>query len=125
MLIAAQLFITLITITILFQLALALGMPWGHLAMGGRYPGQFPPAMRVAAVVQILILAALGVIVAIRAGLVFPTWFPLSTRLIWVVVAFCGVSTVLNLITPSKWERIIWAPVNILLLISVLIIALQ
>ena len=35
-----------------FQLALALGAPWGAYAMGGAYSGRFPPALRVAAVVQ-------------------------------------------------------------------------
>ncbi|MSP57207.1 MAG: hypothetical protein EXR69_16670, partial [Myxococcales bacterium] len=41
-----------------FQVALALGAPWGELAMGGAFPGRFPPAMRVAAVVQGALLAA-------------------------------------------------------------------
>ena len=26
-----------------FQVALAAGMPWGEYAMGGAFPGQFPP----------------------------------------------------------------------------------
>ena len=30
-----------------FQIALALGAPWGAYAMGGAFPGQFPPTMRV------------------------------------------------------------------------------
>lgn len=36
--------------SIAFQLALALGAPWGEYAMGGRYPGRFPPGLRLAAV---------------------------------------------------------------------------
>lgn len=44
---------------ILFQLGLALGAPWGACAMAGRYPGRFPPRIRVAALVQGLILAGL------------------------------------------------------------------
>lgn len=32
-----------------FQLALALGAPWGTYVMGGTFPGSFPPAMRAAA----------------------------------------------------------------------------
>jgi hypothetical protein len=32
-----------------FRLALAAGAPWGEYAMGGRFPGRFPPAMRAAA----------------------------------------------------------------------------
>lgn len=37
-----------------FQIAIALGAPWGEYAMGGATPGRFPPPMRVAAVVQAL-----------------------------------------------------------------------
>ena len=37
------------TIIILFQLALAAGSPWGEYAMGGAFPGQLPPALRLAA----------------------------------------------------------------------------
>ena len=48
----AYLFAFLTLIIFLFQIALAAGMPWGHLAMGGRYPGKFPPNMRVGAVIQ-------------------------------------------------------------------------
>jgi hypothetical protein len=40
-------------LTVLFQLALACGAPWGHLAMGGgKYPGVFPVPLRIAAVVS-------------------------------------------------------------------------
>ena len=30
---------------VVFQLALAAGAPWGAYAMGGAFPGQFPPAL--------------------------------------------------------------------------------
>jgi len=36
----AYLFVFLTLIRVLFQLALAGGMPWGILVMGGRYPGK-------------------------------------------------------------------------------------
>lgn len=36
----AYLFALVTLITVLFQFALAAGMPWGNLAMGGRYPGK-------------------------------------------------------------------------------------
>jgi hypothetical protein len=29
-----------------FQIALAVGAPWGEFAMGGAFPGQFPPEMQ-------------------------------------------------------------------------------
>ena len=119
----AYLFALAASITVLFQLALAAGMPWGHLAMGGRYPGTFPPAMRVGAIVQAVLIAFLAIIVLSNAGVAFPGLFVLSNTLIWFAVAISAISLVMNLITPSKWERILWAPVALLMTVSSLVVA--
>ena len=120
----AYLFAFLALIVFLFQIALAAGMPWGHLAMGGRYPGKFPPNMRIGAVVQGALIAFLGMIVLSHAGVAFPGLANLSNYLIWVAVAISVISLVLNLITQSKWERILWAPVGLLMTVSSLVVAL-
>ena len=74
---------------IAFQLALALGAPWGRYAMGGAFPGRFPPKMRVAAVVQAVLIALLAIAVLSCAGLVVPELAVAYPWLIWVaVVAF-------------------------------------
>jgi hypothetical protein len=101
-----------------FQVALASGAPWGAYAMGGAFPGQFPPELRIAAVVQAVLLLALTGVVLARAGLALPGWSRAARWLIWIVVAFSVISLILNLITPSAGERAIWAPVALLLLIS-------
>jgi len=108
---------------IAFQIALAAGAPWGAYAMGGAFPGQFPPELRVAAIVQAVLLAGLAAVILARAGLILPGWSRASRWLAWVVVAFSVVSFVLNLITPSAGERAIWAPTAFLLLISSLVVA--
>jgi hypothetical protein len=115
---------TVVTVGIVaFQIALALGAPWGAYAMGGAFPGQFPPAMRVAALVQAVVLVALAGIVLARAGVALPRWSRGSRRWIWVVVAFSSLSLLLNLITPSPGERMIWAPVGFVLLVCSLVVA--
>src|SRR5687767_15877202 len=105
-----------------FQIALAAGAPWGEYAMGGAFPGQFPPALRIAALIQAALLVGLAVIVLARAGLL-ATWSRASRWLIWVVVGFSALSFVLNLITPNAGERAIWAPIAFLLLISSAVVA--
>lgn len=122
--IAAIIFAVGVAGAIAFQLALALGAPWGAYAMGGKFPGRFPPAMRVGAVVQSVILALLAAVVLVRAGLVFepsvaPAW------LMWVVVAFSVVSLVLNAITSSARERRLWLPVTVVMVASSLVVAVQ
>lgn len=108
----------------LFQLALAAGAPWGRLAMGGRFPGRFPPAMRAAALVQIAVYGLMGAIVFARAGIALPGMFDFSRTAVWVVVALMAVAVLLNLITSSKWERRLWAPVAALMLAACVRVAL-
>ena len=110
---------------IAFQIALALGAPWGEYAMGGAYSGQFPPELRVAAIVQAVILAGLALVVLARAGIALPTWSRMSRWLVWVVVAFSALSLVLNIITPSAGERVIWAPVALIMLVSSVTVAVS
>jgi hypothetical protein len=105
-----------------FQIALAAGAPWGAYAMGGASPGQFPPALRIAAVIQAVLLAGMAAVILARAGLVLPGWSQVSHGLVWIVVAITALSLVLNLITPSAGERAIWLPILSLLLISSLIV---
>jgi hypothetical protein len=83
-----------------------------------------PRAMRVSAVGQAALLAALAVYVLSAAGLVLASMAGTLPWLIWAVVAFSALSLVLNAITPSAGERRIWVPVAIVLLVTSLIVAL-
>ena len=109
---------------VLFQVALALGAPWGAYAMGGAFPGRFPPAMRVAALVQAVAIGVLGVIVLSAAGIVFPSVVAAVPWLVWVPVGVAAVSLMLNAASRSAGERRIWVPVAVLLLVSSLAVAL-
>ena len=120
---AARVFAALTGVVCLFQLALAAGMPWGAYAMGGAFPGVMPTPMRVAAVVQVVVLAAVALVVLSRAGLMLPAWRRAAGFLVYVIVALLGISVVLNLITPSAMERLIWAPVAAVLFLSALRVA--
>jgi hypothetical protein len=108
-----------------FQLALALGAPWGSYAMGGKFPGKYPPHMRFVSVVQAVILALIALVALSRVDLALPQWSSVSVWLIWAVVAFSAVIFVLNLITPSAGERRIWVPVTFLLLICSIVVAIE
>ena len=123
--IAALMYAILSIAVVAFQVALAAGAPWGAFAMGGAFPGQFPPSLRIAALVQAILLIALAAVVLARAGILLPRWSRVSRWLIWFVVAFAALSFVLNLITPSAGERAIWAPVGLLLLISSGVVAFK
>jgi len=110
---------------IVFQLALALGAPWGRYAMGGVFPGRFPPRMRFAAIVQAGLIALLTVTVLSAAGVVLPDVAATFPWLIWVAVLVSGVAVVLNAISRSAGERRIWVPVASVLLVTSLLVALD
>lgn len=117
--IQAIVFIVLTAIVIVFQACLAAGLPWGAASMGGKFPGKYPPKMRVVAVINIFVLWLIAAIVLTRAKMLFTLFFSFSETAIWVVVVFFAIGTVMNTITPSKIERI-WAPVaGIQLIISI------
>ena len=109
---------------IAFQVALALGAPWGAVAMGGAHPGTLPPAMRVAALVQAALLGVLAVVVLSSAGVLLPSLSQAAPWLVWVAVAVSALSVVLNAISRSVGERRIWVPVTLVLLASSLTVAL-
>ena len=122
--ILAALYALVTTIVVGFQVALALGAPWGTYAMGGAFPGRLPRSMRVVALLQAFILATLAVIVLGNAGVMDVPAVKDLPWLIWVPVAVSAVAVVLNASTRSVGERRIWLPVALVLLVSSLGVAL-
>lgn len=94
-----------------FQLAIALGAPWGRAAFGGavEQPGI---ELRASSVVAVVIWSAAALVVLKRVG--FSIWAPLPKRAlpaaVWALLGLSFVSIVLNAITPSDLERAIWLP---------------
>ena len=122
--VAAYVFAFLACVVVCFQICLAVGAPWGHLAMGGRWPGKFPPLLRVLAVVQMGVILGMAWVMLVRAGILHPDWFEFSKNAIWAVVGVCSLSALGNVATPSKWERILWGPVAVLMLVCSAVVAL-
>lgn len=110
---------------IAFQSALALGAPWGAYAMGGAFPGVYPPRLRVAAIVQGAVIGVFASVVLSASGVVLPALHASYPWLVWVVVAFSGLGVVLNAISRSAGERRIWVPVTLVMLASSLLVALD
>lgn len=106
-----------------FQVALAAGAPWGERAMGGRYPGRLPPAIRVMEVVQAAVQGLLALVVLDAAGIVALGWTVAHPWLPWVPVAVALLSTILNAVTRSRPERRTWLPVASVMLLASLVVA--
>ena len=124
MTVPVALFLFFALIGSIFQLALALGAPLGEFTLGGKYPGKLPPKIRVAALFQILVMGLFVTIVLTRAGLILPSLADASRVAIWFVAGFFVLGSIANLSSPSQKEKRLWGPVNILMLILSVLIAL-
>lgn len=118
---AAYLYVALAGVAALFQIALAIGAPWGQLALGGRYQGRLPPLVRLLALVQVFVITGMALVVASRAGI---TGIPAGPRWVfWLVLLLTAASSVGNLTTPSRPERLVWGPVTMVMLLAAAVVA--
>lgn len=122
--VAAIVYFLATVVVVAFQVALAAGAPWGEMAMGGRNPGRLPPPMRVAAVVQAIVLAMLALTVLDAADVLALGWTTSFSWAAWLPVVFAAISVAVNAISPSPRERRLWVPVGLVLLVSSTIVAL-
>ncbi len=121
--VAAYVYLALALVVAAFQTTLVAGAPWGKLTWGGQHPGKLPPSMRVAALLSGVLMVGFAVIVVGRAGLALEELSSYWRIGIWVVVAYSVLGVVANSVTRSRWERILWLPVTLLMLASSIIIA--
>jgi len=97
---------------ILFQVCLIAGAPWGRLTQGGVHQGKLPKNNRIAAGISIVLMLALGTAIISAAGY-WPSW-PIWTG--WAALVITALAACMNLLTPSKPERLIWGPITLVML---------
>ena len=98
-----------------FQVALAVGAPLGRAAWGGAHE-RLPRNLRVASACAagVWVLAALIVLAA--AGFeASPIPTSVADWATWVLAVFLLVGAMMNLLSRSRLERIIWGPVALVL----------
>ena len=111
--VAALLYAVVVAFVMLFQFCLIFGAPWGRITQGGSHEGQLPVAGRAVAALSVFILMFMGASVTSAAGLA-PYWSGWTAH---VAIGIQGVSTLLNWITPSRPERLVWAPITSIMLL--------
>jgi hypothetical protein len=109
-----------------FQLGLALGMPWGATAWGGRNPGRLPQNLRIGSAVSLVVYGISALIVLDRAGIpVLDVPDAISQIGAWVVVATLVLGAFVNAASPSRYERFGWAPFAAVMALLCLVVALS
>jgi hypothetical protein len=117
--------VALVGALVVFQLALALGAPFGAAAWGGRNPGVLPRNLRIAsAVVGVVVYPTIVAVILAAAGVIDDGWLPFDpTVAMWILAGFFSLGTVVNAISRSAPERV-WAPVSAVLAVCCALIAL-
>jgi hypothetical protein len=107
-----------------FQLALAVGVPWGRAAYGGT-SATLAPELRVASGVATVVWLLAASVVLGRAGYwgsarwsgSLPPWAT------WVVAVLLLLGALVNFASSSPWERFGWGPLALLLAILCVVLA--
>lgn len=122
-LIAAALFFGLAV----FQVALALGAPWGMVVYGGRMvgaDGRLPSKWRLASGIAAVILVVFAWVILARAGVVSTG---IDERYLavgsWMVVAYMALNTAGNLASKHPIERYLFGGITLLLVVLCAIVA--
>ncbi|MEU3168484.1 hypothetical protein [Streptosporangium sp. NPDC006930] len=113
----------LLVILAALQIALAAGVPLGRFAWGGRHD-VLPRNLRIGSVVAVLIYVVFALFLLSKAGLVSIIGEPLLTIGMWVIVVYLALSSVLNLLSGSKFERSVMTPVALVMGVAFLVVTL-
>lgn len=123
MVLAGTLAIVLVLLAV-FQLALALGAPWGRFAWGGQHPGVLPPDRRIASGASVVLLLAFALF-ALDLGSVIDAVPNIVAQIgIWVAFALFAANVVLNAISRSPAERFAMTPAALVAAVLALLVAL-
>lgn len=93
-----------------FQVALALGVPWGRAAWGGAH-SRLPTGLRIASGFAAVFWILAALVVLARAGYeASPVPLGVARWATWVLFALLVLGTLMNLASRSRLERLIQAP---------------
>ena len=115
----------LLILVILFQVLLVLGMPFGAAAWGGEHR-ILPAYLRFASAMSIILLALVVLIILAGTGMVTLAWRPFVVRIgTWISFCILVLSTLGNLASKSRIERMVMTPVSLICSACVLIVAVS
>lgn len=114
-----------VLILIAFHICLIIGKPWGHLTIAGKFRGELPVKMKMFSGLSIFILFSVALMVEIGSGNIVLGTKSLKQKFLISAIVFNIIQTILHIITPSKWERILWLPIISIMLICSLMLFVQ
>ena len=104
---------------------LALGLPYGEFAMGGKHK-ILPPKNRLVCLISIII-QAFAIMVLLNCGRVISLGFPekVAQVLCYFFAGYLSLNVILNLLSKSKKERLYMSPLSLAIAICFWITAVN
>jgi hypothetical protein len=127
---AAVIAATLLAAVAVFQVALALGAPWGDAVLGGRAAtddGVLTGGYRVAAALQALVLLSMAAVLLARGGVRWSSWGAgrVAGALTWLIAGFMILNTLGNLSSDHWFERWVLGVTTVLVALVAIRLARQ
>jgi hypothetical protein len=114
-----------LSLVAVFQILLALALPFGRAAWGGTHR-VLPPRLRIASALSVLPLGLGAWIVLARTGVVAIPWQPSTVRAgTWVAFSILALNTVANFASKSRIERSLMTPAAFVCSVCLLVAALS
>ena len=116
--------VALLVVVLAFQLALALGAPWGAAAWGGQHNGVLPTRLRIASAIAGIVAYPVIIALVLAASGLTTNWLPIDTTVVmWVLAGLLTIGALGNFASRSARERL-WGPVALAVAVCCAIIAL-
>ncbi|MGG3574212.1 hypothetical protein ABES25_04980 [Bacillus gobiensis] len=120
---AASISAVIFLVISMLQTLLALGFPLGEYSWGGFHKGVLPVKLRIASMISAIILLIIGFVFLIHSKIILIEITSLNL-IVWIFTVFLGLNTIGNLVSKSKKEKLIMAPLSCIAFISCLFVAI-
>ncbi|MHA2397553.1 MAG: hypothetical protein ACXADU_01520 [Promethearchaeota archaeon] len=123
--IAAIISAVLFIVLSIFQILLAIGLPLGRFAYGGKHE-TLPKNLRVTSIIAvgIFILGLISVLAQAEIFSVIPKSLVFLV-IVWILAFYLTFNTLANLMSKSKPEKYVMTPISLILTICLFIIAIS
>jgi len=122
---SAIIVVILCAITSVFQFLLAIGMPLGYLAFGGKHDKKLPKNLRIMSVIAIGIFIFTSLVVLDLSGLIILFLNPFIPIIaLWILAFYFALNTMTNVLSKSKWEKRIMTPLSLIMSVCCFIIVI-
>ena len=122
---AANVATVLFVIAIILQLLLAAGILPISMAWGGRQPF-LTTSLRIASLASAAILGFFIYVIRRRSGLVGGVPIPTVIKILsWITTAFLALNTLSNLASTSVGEKVLFAPITLLLVVACFVVSIS